>query len=230
MHRVGMAAAAAGIALGLSAGGCVTGGSPNPQGADQYSGYVFCFRGLINIFSFGMDAMAGRLRDLGIDARTVWAGSYPWAASQIRSLRASGDFGKIVLLGHSHGADDAIRAAWLLNDASIWVDLIVTIDPVDPPPIPPNVERAYNIYWSQPLVDPLPVFRGTRIRRDPNSRAEICNLDLRTSRVPLNPGWMDHFNIEDTTAVQNLAIEQIVQAMRSTGRVPPAGRSWTVVK
>ena len=157
-----------------------------------------------------------------MDARLVCYGCYPAMVQYLKGRRLAGDTRQIILVGHSHGADDALRAAAFLKTAGVRVDLVVTIDPVDPPLVPDNVARAYNIFWSQPVVDVIPVFRGSRVRATPGSHAEVVNLDVRTSRVFFKKQWVDHFNIEDQLGIQNLALEQIFQTMRRRLPLGPA--------
>ena len=62
----------------------------------------------------------------------------------------------LVLVGHSWGADDQVRVAEMLGQNGIQVDLLVLIDPVTPPLVPPNVKRCYCIYKSHPVTDAVP--------------------------------------------------------------------------
>ena len=61
-----------------------------------------------------------------------------------------------MLIGHSYGADDVVRVARELDKSNVPVDLLVTLDPVTPPPVPKNVRHALNIYQSNGARDALP--------------------------------------------------------------------------
>jgi pimeloyl-ACP methyl ester carboxylesterase len=207
-------AAAAAVAL-ATASGCMTNiWRPSAKVSGEYPAYVFCVRGLVNVFSIGIDELTTRLTNVGVDARTVSYACYPAMVLYIQHLKRNGDTKQIILVGHSHGADDALRSAYLLKGQGIWIDLVVTIDPVDPPRVPSNVRRAFNIYWSMPAVADVPVFRGTQLEPASDSRAEVINFDLRTSRVFFDKKGVDHFNIEDRTEIQNLALEQVFRTIR----------------
>ena len=75
------------------------------------------------------------------------------------------------------------------------------------------MDRAYNIYWSRPLLDPIPVLRGTKLRRAPGGESQVVNVDLRTSSVTFDKTWIDHYNVEDHRGVQDLVMRQIMQAI-----------------
>src|SRR5215813_3346820 len=66
--------------------------------------HVYLVRGVLNIFSLGMDEMAAKLRQQGISASVhnhlAWASIADDAAAEYRSGRVK----TIVLVGHSSGA------------------------------------------------------------------------------------------------------------------------------
>ena len=65
----------------------------------------------------------------------------------------------LVIIGHSYGADDALKMAKKLQQHNITIDLVITLDPVTPPKVPANIRLCYNIYQPSAL-DMLPFFRG----------------------------------------------------------------------
>ncbi len=72
-------------------------------------GIVYLVRGGLNIFSTGMDKIAGDLADRGIDAHTLgqagWREAAAEAAERYRKRKQP-----IVLIGHSFGANAALKA------------------------------------------------------------------------------------------------------------------------
>ena len=65
------------------------------------------------------------------------------------------------------------------------VDLLVTIDPVTPPPVPPNVRRCYNLFQSNGIWDVFPWLRGIPLRPQRPGAGELKNMDLRRDRPDL---------------------------------------------
>src|SRR5207245_2100203 len=95
----------------------------------------------------------------------------------------------LILIGHSFGADDTLRVSRELADAKIDVDLVITLDPVTPPDVPPNVKRCYNLYQSNGAWDKLPLFRGIPLKAEDQSRTIVQNVDVRKDRTDLlEPG------------------------------------------
>src|SRR3954463_14722004 len=94
---------------------------------------VYLLRGLWNVWSYGMDDLANKLRAVGVDAVVVNHSAWPQIADMLIKQRASGEYtGPIVLVGHSLGGDDVIRTAQALGAANVPVDLLVPVDAVTP--------------------------------------------------------------------------------------------------
>ncbi len=72
--------------------------------AEPAPAHVFLIRGVLNIFSLGMDQMAARLQQQGINATVhnhmLWASIADDAAAEYKSGRVK----TIILVGHSSGA------------------------------------------------------------------------------------------------------------------------------
>ena len=122
---------------------------------------VYLLRGLWNVWSYGMDDLANKLRAVGVDAVVVNHSAWPQIADMLIKQRASGEYtGPIVLVGYSLGGDDVIRTAQALGAANVPVDLL-PVDAVTPLEVPANVVRAINVYqanngWGQPLLGRRP--------------------------------------------------------------------------
>jgi pimeloyl-ACP methyl ester carboxylesterase len=119
-------------------------------------------------FSRGMDTLANRLRLVGADCSVHAQGwlLHPYGnveAVFADALKAARSGARIVLAGHSMGADAALKVAVKLGAAKVSVPLVACFDPTSfsgallgPPPVPANVGCALNFYQK---VDP--VGRGT---------------------------------------------------------------------
>lgn len=116
---------------------------------------VFLLRGWFGVFSTGLDTMAERLKAQGIDVEVD--GHLEWSnvVKKIVREHASGPPRRLVLVGHSQGANNVIDVARALQSHGIAVDLLVTISPFWQKTIPANVVRAVDYYqapgWGQPL-------------------------------------------------------------------------------
>jgi pimeloyl-ACP methyl ester carboxylesterase len=145
---------------------------------------VFLIHGLAGgrpfYFSGGMDALARKLGAHGIAASVHEQGSFlrPYGgveAVAAAALAAANKGARPVLIGHSMGADAALKVAVRLNASRIAVPLVVCFDPTSfslvfgPPPVPANVARALCFYQK---ISPLgrgvlkagPGFKGALIQ------------------------------------------------------------------
>ena len=106
-------------------------------------------------YSLGFDTLRDKLRLLGVDATTHVEGVLiPHAnvanlTEQATSAVRSGS--RIILIGHSMGADAAVKIASRLADHDLVVDLLVGFDPtrVGCPHVPRNVRRAICFFQKE---------------------------------------------------------------------------------
>jgi pimeloyl-ACP methyl ester carboxylesterase len=106
-------------------------------------------------YSLGFDLLAEKLRKNGIDATTHVEGVLiPF--TNVGNLAAhAGDTvqagRRLVLIGHSMGADAAVRVARRLARDRLAVDLLVAFDPTRfaCPEVPGNVKRALCFYQKE---------------------------------------------------------------------------------
>jgi len=149
---------------------------------------VYLLRGWFGVFSTGLDTMAEQLRSKGIKADAIAHVAWKSTASKIAKERAAGKTGRLVLVGHSQGANNAIEMARELEAHKIPVDLLIALAPWLQDPVPSNVVRALNFYqspgWGTPLTG-VPGFRG-----------EILNIDMGSDLGTF------HINIDKSPKVQ----------------------------
>ena len=179
-------------------------------------GDVYLLKGLFNIFSLGMDDIGENLQEKGLKAGVYAGPSWRSLAGQIVEIRAQAEQDTLLVIsGHSYGADDAIRLARALNQHGVVVDALVLVDPTTPPKIPVNVRRCINIYRSQPATDWMPWLRGVPVEGE-NQSTLVINRDLRTSGQHEDLlEDVNHFNIEDIPAIQEMVVEEIVAVFRA---------------
>ncbi|MBT8048722.1 MAG: hypothetical protein HKN57_06600 [Xanthomonadales bacterium] len=218
--------------ISLVLAGCSTHPPQYAEGSEtelskNSSGDVYLLKGLFNIFSLGMDDIGENLQQKGLKAGVYAGPSWRSLARQITETRAqSGRDTLLVISGHSYGADDSIRLARALDQQGVAVDALVLVDPTTPPKIPANVRRCVNIYRSQPATDWMPWLRGVPVEGEDQSTL-VINRDLRASETHedlLNE--VNHFNIEDNPAIQEMVVAEIVAVFRAhEARIAAADRA-----
>lgn len=153
--------------------------------------------GIGGIFSQGLDDIGSELQAVGVPARVTSYGSWRSIERRLMAAREEGRGSRIILIGHSFGADAATALAAKLGEARIPVDLMVTLAATAPRPVAPNVRRALNFYfasggWGLPLT----AGRGFRGRLENRDYSRIAGVG--------------HFNIEKQSAVQDEVVEAVL--------------------
>jgi hypothetical protein len=125
-------------------------GAAQPQ--PQPRAHVHLLRGLMNIFSLGMDTLAEQLKRRGVNA-TV----HNYAEWQTLADRAAADYkaGKeapIILIGHSLGADAVMEMAAYLGGKGVPVALVVPFDGTKSFAASDNVARVLNLSSGTMLI------------------------------------------------------------------------------
>lgn len=179
-------------------------------------GNLYAMRGLMgHVNSEGLDVMCARaINALNISTTTVPYTQWQQLSRVIINRYYSHKLtSPIILVGHSFGADDQIKVAWALYSAKIPVDLLITLDPVSPQRIPPNVKRATNIFVSVPGKENTPMFRGIAVYAANPQKTNLQNFDLRFNALGFDTSRIDHFNIDDNIKIQNVILKQIQKVM-----------------
>jgi pimeloyl-ACP methyl ester carboxylesterase len=149
---------------------------------------VYLIRGYLDWYSTGMDQLSTELKSAGVDAAAFREEQW----GNLSDALIQHDRHPLVLIGFSYGADDAILIARRLNDRHLPVDLLITIDPVTPATVPPNVARCVNFYQPNGWWDMLPWLRGVPLQPDPG--ITIDNINIR-NRPDLNQPGTSHGTI-----------------------------------
>jgi pimeloyl-ACP methyl ester carboxylesterase len=202
----------AGLALAMAGCRSVTPGSLDrvqPHSDKPLAGNVYLLRGLIGIWSHGIDELSDTISAEGIRA-SVYRQSQAsrLAEAIIARYGGEGPHEPLVLIGHSLGADEALRIARRLAEHEIPVDLVVTLDPVYPPRVPGNVRLVYNIYQSG-LLDRLPLFRGVALSVADPGQQNLQNVNIRVDRRDLLEASTDHFSIEQNPRIHAEVIRKL---------------------
>ena len=97
-------------------------------GTAQARAHVYLLRGLMNIFSLGMDSLAEELGKRGVYATVSNHSEWQSLADQAASNYKAHKDDPIILIGHSLGADAVMQMAAYLNRKNIPVALVVPFD------------------------------------------------------------------------------------------------------
>ncbi len=175
----------------------------------QRRAHVYLLRGLVNIFSLGMDTLAEKIQHRGIYATVhnhlVWKSLADQAAAAYRA----GTEGPIILIGHSLGADAVMEMAAYLDGKGIPVALVVPFDAMGSFPTPKNVARLVNLTQRDYAY----------MQRGPGFHGSLTNVDVRLDKN------IHHFNIDKSAELHAKVLGYILSAVgaedRSGGSTAP---------
>jgi hypothetical protein len=156
---------------------------------------VYLLRGLLNVFSLGMDTLAEKLNAGGIRAEVHPHDSWSAVAAGIASDYRRGLRGPVVLIGHSLGADVIFSLAERLDSDGVPVRLMVSFDPTNSYAAPKNVDYMLNLFQHNGF--------GRRVAAGPGFRGELNNMNLSSDKS------IDHTSIDKSPALHNLVIAKI---------------------
>jgi|SRR6185295_2043869 len=173
------------------------------------SGHVYLLRGLLNIFSLGMDDLAAKLQNRGISAGVYEYGNWE-SLCQDAAARYRAGRGPIIIVGHSLGADAVIYMSNRLGQMGVPVALIVAFDPVHPVPLTGSTTaRFVNYYQSDNGW-------GRAIPRGPGFRGELNNIDLRKQTS------ISHTTIDKSAQLHAAVIGRVLGVIGKGGGPKPA--------
>jgi pimeloyl-ACP methyl ester carboxylesterase len=186
------------------------------RGGYEYQGHAFGMRGFLGVFSLGIDGLAHHLNhDHIIQAAAIADHSKgQFQHILLRDYRKHLMHGPLILYGHSWGADDQIRVARALGRRGISVQLLVLVDPVTPPRIPPNVQRCIDIYKSHPDTDWMPIWRGVPVKVKDVYRTRLTDINLRYADVGFPTKNLTHATIIDSPGVQKMMLHAILNTCK----------------
>lgn len=192
--------------LGSALAVAVTGLQVNPtlaatRGRRGGRPQVYLLRGLANIFSTGLDEIGRKLRAAGVDAHVEGYSAWRSALNTIVADRQKFGPSPVVLVGHSLGANAIIMLAQALEKRGIRVDYMASFAATSPKPLPPNIKRVVNFYFSSHSW-------GEALTKSPGFRGKLENRDLSRDRQ------VNHFNIEKQARLQDEVVSGILRTLR----------------
>jgi hypothetical protein len=184
--------------------------SANCGAARASDAHVYLVRGVLNIFSLGMDEIAAKLHQQGITATVhnhlMWASIADDAAAAYKSGRVQ----TIILVGHSSGATSLPDIVGRLDQQGVPVKLAIGLDSVFRTSLTGRVGRYVNFYVANGA--------GTRVEKTKDFRGTLENVD-----VDKLPG-VSHLTIDKNQLMQQKIIAAIDAAV-SGGRGPAARKN-----
>lgn len=161
--------------------------------AQTSQAHVYLLRGLLNIFSLGMDDLAQKIERRGIRATVHNHSEWESLADQIAAGYKAGNKGAIILVGHSLGADAVMFMGEYLGRKGVPVALIVPFDGTGSFAASSNVQRVMNLTQRDYAY----------MKRGAGFRGELSNIDVS------NQGY-GHIDIDKSDRLHNMVINRIV--------------------
>ena len=167
--------------------------------------HVYLLRGVLNIFSLGLDTIGARLEAQGIPVTVANFVSWSSLADEAAAAYRAGRIKTIVLVGHSSGATALPDMIAKLNRLGVPVKLAIGLDSVFKTRLSTGAERYINIYIGDGPGEPVRAADGLRGKLD--------NVDVRGTGV-------GHITIDKNEYIQRRVIAEIDAAIRRSR--PPA--------
>src|ERR1700737_78054 len=170
-------------------------GASTANAAAPASGaHVYLLRGVLNIFSLGLDEIAAKLQQQGITVTVAnylsWASLADEAAAEYRSGRVR----TIILVGHSSGATALPDMVARLDQLGAPVKLAIGLDSVFRTSLAGRVGRYINFYVANGA--------GTPVAKTKQFHGELENVDV--GKI-----GMGHLTIDKNLIMQQKVISAI---------------------
>jgi hypothetical protein len=192
-------------------------------GIAQPRAHVYLLRGLLNIFSLGMDTLAEKIQRRGIYATVHNHTEWEALADQAAAAYRAGKEGPIIIVGHSFGADAVMQMSAYLGRKGVPVALAVPFDARGSYATSSNVGRLLNLTHAG----------YGYMSRGAGFRGSLSNVDVSSD------GNIDHLNIDKSARLHTQVLAAIVEVVGNGSgnqRVAPtandrnAGRSITTLE
>lgn len=168
--------------------------------------HVYLLRGVLNIFSLGLDTIGARLQAQGIPVTVANFVSWSSLADEAATAYKAGRLKTIVLVGHSSGATALPDMIAKLNHLGVPVKLAIGLDSVFKTKLTTGAERYINLYIGDGPGEP--------VRAADGFRGKLDNVDVRSTGV-------GHISIDKNELIQRRVIAEI-DAVALRSRAPAA--------
>src|SRR6516165_5299988 len=183
-----------------------------PSRDDASHPHVYLMRGLLNIFSLGMDQLAAQIARNGIDASVYNHSVEETVVGTIVQKYRAVDHGPYILVGHSLGADAVMVMAQQSNAQGVPVALVVPFDGTESYTAPANVSCVVNLTQR----------KYAYMQAGAGFQGKLSNVDVSSDTS------IDHVTIDKSPRLQAMALKEIMQAARGQS-CRPAGTNVPAV-
>ena len=167
----------------------------------QPRAHVYLLRGLMNIFSLGMDTLAEKIQRHGIYATVHNHTEWEALADQAAAAYRAGKEGPIIIVGHSLGADAVMQMSAYLGRKGVPVALAVPFDARGSYATSSNVGRLLN----------LPHAGYGYMSRGAGFHGSLSNVDVSRD------GNIDHLNIDKSARLHTQVLSAILEVVGNGG-------------
>jgi len=204
MRRSGLLTAFFALAVGIAVAFGASAAQPQPRA------HVYLLRGLLNIFSLGMDTLAEELKRRDVDATVHSYGDWQTLADQAAADYKAGKEAPIILIGHSLGADSVMEMAAYLGRKGVPVALVVPFDCIKSCTASDNVAHVLNLTHS-----------GTYayVRGGPGFHGTLSNIDVSS-----DPD-IDHINIDKSPRLHARVVAEVLAVVGNHKSAPTKNRN-----
>ena len=171
--------------------------------------HVYLLRGLMNIFSLGMDQLAAKIAQRGIAASVHNHAEADAIVAQIAAQYRAGDRGPVILIGHSLGADAVMTMAQALNRDGVPVALVIPFDGTGSYVTPKNVACVLNLTQRNYAY----------MRSGAGFHGKLTNVNVS------GDSGIDHFTIDKSPRLQAQALNSVLGTVKSGACRPGVGNS-----
>jgi hypothetical protein len=172
---------------------------------------VYLLRGVLNIFSLGLDEIAAKLEARGIAVTVANFVSWSSLADEAAAEYKKGRLRSIILVGHSSGATALPDMVARLDQLGVPVKLAIGLDSIFRTKVAGKAERYINFYIASGAGEP--------VTRTPDFRGVLENVDVQSV-----PG-VGHISIDKNQIMQQKVIGAIEAAVfngRASGTQRPS--------
>jgi hypothetical protein len=170
--------------------------------AAESHAHAYLMRGLMNIFSLGMDELAAKIQQRGVAASVYNHAQADAVVAQITARFRAGDRGPVILIGHSLGADAVMEMAKALDRNNVPVALVIPFDGTASFTAPKNVASVVNL--TQREYAYMKSGRGFH--------GAIENIDVS------NDPNIGHITIDKSPRMQAIALSHVLRVAAGAAR------------
>lgn len=168
--------------------------------------HVYLLRGLLNVFSLGMDDLAQKLEKRGVRTSVHNHAEWESLANDIAAKYKAGKHGAVILIGHSLGADAVMFMSEYLGKKGVPVALVVPFDGTGSFAASSNVSRVMNLTQRDYAY----------MKRGAGFRGELQNIDVSKDTT------IDHITIDKSARLHNMVVGKVLGVLGRGGAPRPA--------